>query len=70
MTALTATVAEARNSSSRIAEQVNESGREVGSTNLPWSMSEKYGPDVRKLVVSCIGLLFIADNGNKQQSSW
>ena len=34
------------------------------------SMSEKYGPDVRKLVVSCIGLLFIAVFGNKQQSSW
>ena len=30
MTALTATVAEARNSFSRIAEQVNESGREMG----------------------------------------
>ena len=31
---------------------------EMGSTNLPQSISEKYGPDVRKLVVSPFLVLY------------
>lgn len=38
---------------------------EMGSTNLPKSISEKYGPDVRKLVVSPFLVLYKLLDGNR-----
>jgi len=69
MTALTATVAEARNNFSRIAEQVNQSGREVivFRHSKPWVKITPVGADASEAeyvdVTGAINARGLADYG-------